>query len=68
MGCAADSHFHSGEDVGGEAGPEARMSAARDVYSRAYRSLRDTQPGAREEAVMLLEGWKEFEAGQTSWR
>lgn len=32
------------------------------VYERAFRSLRDNQPDAKEEAVMLLEAWRAFEA------
>ena len=32
------------------------------VYERAFRSLRDNQPDAKEEAVMLLEAWQAFEA------
>ena len=33
------------------------------VYERAFRSLRDTAPDAKEEAVMLLEAWRASEAG-----
>lgn len=44
-----------------------RCEAARAVYTRALRSLRETQPGAKDEAVMLLEAWRDFEASQT-WR
>lgn len=33
------------------------------VYERAFRSLRETQPDAKEEAVMLLEAWRGFERG-----
>ena len=33
------------------------------VYERAFRSLRETQPDAKEEAVMLLEAWRSFERG-----
>ncbi len=32
------------------------------VYERAFRSLRENQPDAKEEAVMLLEAWRTFEA------
>ena len=31
------------------------------VYERAFNNLRDTQPDAKEEAVMLLEAWRKFE-------
>lgn len=31
------------------------------VYERAFNNLRDTQPEAKEEAVMLLEAWRRFE-------
>ena len=34
----------------------------RSVYERAFRSLRENQPDAKEEAVMLLEAWRTFEA------
>lgn len=31
------------------------------MYERAFNNLRDTQPDAKEEAVMLLEAWRAFE-------
>lgn len=31
------------------------------VYERAFNNLRDSQPDAKEEAVMLLEAWRKFE-------
>ena len=31
------------------------------MYERAFRSLREDQPDAKEEAVMLLEAWRSFE-------
>jgi hypothetical protein len=49
-------------------GPAARAAAARDVYTRGFRALRESAPGAKEEAVMLLEAWKAFEAAQAEWR
>ena len=36
------------------------------MYERAFRGLRDGQPDAKEEAVMLLEAWRAFEAACTS--
>ncbi|KAL4860107.1 Crooked neck-like protein 1 [Chlorella vulgaris] len=54
------------EAEGGEAGTAERETRARRVYERALRSLRDSQPDAKEEAVMLLEAWRSFEAGCTS--
>lgn len=44
--------------------PELELSAVfmSSVYERAFRSLRDNQPDAKEEAVMLLEAWRAFEA------
>lgn len=48
-----------------------RETRARRVYERAFRGLRDGQPDAKEEAVMLLEAWRTFEAACTSrwvWR
>jgi len=41
----------------------ARARAVRSVYERAFRSLREVTPDAKEEAVMLLEAWRAFEAG-----
>eukprot|EP00884_Botryococcus_braunii_P014025 jgi/Botrbrau1/22623/Bobra.176_1s0051.1 len=49
-----------------EEAPEHRETVARSVYERAYRNLRDTQPDAKEEAVMLLEAWRDFEANTES--
>ena len=50
-----------------EADPEEssrnRERRARDVYERALLSLKETQPDAKEERVMLLEAWRAFEAG-----
>ena len=40
-----------------------RERRARDVYERALLSLKETQPDAKEERVMLLEAWRAFEAG-----
>ena len=53
----------SEEPVDSEETASARAARARDVYQRAYRSLRESQPDDKEEAVMLLESWKEFEGG-----
>jgi hypothetical protein len=36
------------------------------VYERAFRSMREQQPDAKEEAVMLLEAWRAFEASCSS--
>ena len=36
------------------------------MYERAFRGLRDSQPDAKEEAVMLLEAWRAFEAAASS--
>ncbi|KAG1678894.1 hypothetical protein FOA52_003562 [Chlamydomonas sp. UWO 241] len=47
----------------GDEAPGARAAAARDVYSRAYKSLRESAPDAKEEAVLLLDAWKAFEGG-----
>ncbi|GAB4816800.1 hypothetical protein N2152v2_003846 [Parachlorella kessleri] len=54
------------EAEGGAAGAAERETRARRVYERALRALREGQPDAKEEAVMLLEAWREFEAGCTS--
>lgn len=53
------------EDAGGSEAAAVREVTARSVYESAFRQLRLTQPDAKEEAVMLLEAWLEFE-GQTS--
>jgi len=58
------------EDAGpsnqdGEESAEARAKNARAVYQRAYKSLRDSAPNAKEEALMLLEAWKTFEESAT---
>lgn len=54
-------------EVGPESAPQ-RAVRARGVYERAYRSLRESQPDAKEEAVMLLEAWRSFEAGCSAFR
>jgi crooked neck len=36
------------------------------VYERAFKNLRDSQPDAKEEALMLLEAWRTFEQGVQS--
>jgi len=41
----------------------ARAAAARGVYERAYRYLREDAPGLKEEAAGLLEAWRGAEAG-----
>lgn len=43
-----------------------RETRARRVYERAFRGLREGQPDAKEEAVLLLEAWRAFEQGCTS--
>ncbi len=45
----------------GPAESVAREARARSVFERAFRSLRET-PELKEEAVMLLEAWRAFEA------
>ena len=41
--------------------PQAHSVSPCSVYERAFRSLRESQPDAKEEAVMLLEAWRTFE-------
>ena len=41
----------------------AATRRARDVYERALSSLKENQPDAKEERVMLLEAWRAFEEG-----
>lgn len=38
-----------------------RDARARMVFERGFKALREGQPDAKEEAVMLLEAWREFE-------
>ncbi|PNW73155.1 hypothetical protein CHLRE_14g621000v5 [Chlamydomonas reinhardtii] len=48
-------------------GPEsapARAARARSVYDRAFTTLRDVSPDSKEEAVLLLEAWRDFEREQ----
>lgn len=49
------------EEEDPEEAPGARATRARGVYERALRSLKETQPDAKEERVMLLEAWRAFE-------
>ena len=54
---------HAGEK-GGTADAEAeRETNARRVYERGFKSIREFQPEAKEEALMLLEAWRDFERG-----
>lgn len=57
---------NGGRAGGPEEAPERREATARSVYERAYRNLRDSQPDAKEEAVMLLEAWRDFEMNTES--
>jgi hypothetical protein len=38
------------------------------VYERGFRALREGAPDAKEEAVMLLEAWRDFEAQCSDFR
>ena len=40
---------------------QERITNAREIYSKGYKSLRRLQIDAKEEAVFLLESWREFE-------
>ncbi|GMH39793.1 hypothetical protein BSKO_07691 [Bryopsis sp. KO-2023] len=53
-------------DLPEEEKPAQRETHAEQVYERAFRSLRESQPDAKEEAVMLLEAWREFEKNTIS--
>lgn len=44
----------------------SHTACQRSVYERAFRSLRESQPDAKEEALMLLEAWRAFEAAAGS--
>jgi crooked neck len=46
----------------------ARAARARAVYERGFRSIREGSPDAKEEAVMLLEAWRDFEAAGSEFR
>lgn len=39
---------------------------ARSVYERAFTEMRAEQAAAKEEALMLLEAWRDFESTCTS--
>merc|ERR1712118_449330 len=41
--------------------PRIREANARNVYKRGFKSLREQMPESKEEAVMILEAWYEFE-------
>ncbi|CAG9467662.1 unnamed protein product [Pedinophyceae sp. YPF-701] len=45
----------------GDEAPGPREKRARGIYERAFRTLREELPDAKEEAVMLLEAWQTFE-------
>jgi crooked neck len=47
---------------------EARAIRARGVYERGFRAVREGAPDAKEEAVMLLEAWRDFEAQCSDFR
>ena len=49
-----------------EEAPAQREIRARSVYERAFTELRNDQPDAKQEALMLLEAWQDFEASTTS--
>lgn len=40
-----------------------RQTAARKVYQRAFRRMREEEPDAKAEAALLLEEWLKFEKG-----
>jgi crooked neck len=46
----------------------SRAARARAVYERGFRSIREGTPDAKEEAVMLLESWRDFEAAGSEFR
>jgi len=49
------------EPAGGDP-PAAREAAARSLYERGFSTLRTDAPDAKEEAAMLLDAWRAFEA------
>ncbi|KAF6258280.1 TPR-like protein [Scenedesmus sp. NREL 46B-D3] len=46
----------------------ARAVRARGVFERGLRAVREGAPDAKEEAVMLLEAWRDFEAACSDFR
>ena len=63
---AAQEEEDDGEDEEHVAAAEsrsAREARARAVYEKGFKALRELQPDAKEEALMLLEAWREFEKG-----
>ena len=49
-----------------EEAPAQREVRARSVYERAFTEMRADQPAAKEEALMLLEAWRDFEQACTA--
>ena len=54
--------FPDAEEDDEEAESDAeRLKRARSIYRRGFYSIRETQPDAKDEAVLLLGAWKKFE-------
>ncbi|CAD7695161.1 unnamed protein product [Ostreobium quekettii] len=53
-------------EQGDEESAKSREECAEKVYERAFQCLRELQPDAKEEAVLLLEAWRAFEQESTS--
>ena len=58
---AAKAAAREAEAADPEEAPASRAERARGVYERALRSLKESQPEAKEERVMLLEAWRAHE-------
>lgn len=56
-----------GDEGEGDERASVRAERARAVYTRAFKSIRENQPDGKEEAQMVLEAWRDFEAG-LDWR
>lgn len=56
----------SGETLPEDEEQGTREGRAADIYDRAFRSLRESQADSKEEAVMLLEAWRDFEISRLS--
>ena len=54
------------DSAGGSESRVEREARARAVYDRAFKALRELQSDAKEEAVMLLEAWRDFEKQTTT--
>lgn len=66
-GClASEARVEAAAALEGEESAAQREVRARSVYERAFTEMRAEQAAAKEEALMLLEAWREFESTCTA--